>query len=236
MSWMIVALALSTGCPASPAYSDDEAQVYPSMQRAIEEIRPTLQTGSLIATQGDCLAVRIYTQSPITHVAAVVLRNGEPFVYDAANGPGVRCQTLENYLKSQSPKELKLFHPKQAFAADDAARFEKWLDSQLGRPYAVSHHLTGERSSGLHCAEYVTDALQSCGRITAKQPARVSPASLIEGVTQNGVYQVAAMVHIEPPQPVVTNSEAGWCERMWRDTKTCTSDCRRQTRAWFACR
>lgn len=231
MSWMLLLLTLTGGSPAA-AHEPVRCE---SLTEAAAQIRPELQTGSLIATEGDCLAVRVFTRSPYTHVAAVVMRNGQPFVYDSANGTGVRCQTLENYLASQSPDELHLFHPARAFDSPTGTQLEKWLDSQLGRPYSVAHHLTGSRCEGLHCAEYVTDALIQCGLITAKQPARVSPATLIHGVAQSRIYATGRTLRIMPAQPPQQKS-SGWCDQLWQDTKLCTADCWKQTRAWFLCR
>ena len=46
---------------------------YESLPAAAADIGPQLQTGTLIFSQGDCLAVRVYSASSYTHVAAVVV-------------------------------------------------------------------------------------------------------------------------------------------------------------------
>jgi len=226
----LILLALVGATPSSQL----NGASFESLDQAVAEIQPTMQTGTLLVTRGDCLAVRVYTQSPYTHVGAVVIRNGQPIVYDSANGVGVRCQSLEKYLRSQSPGEIHIFHPQQRLSQGRAGRFETWLDGQLGEPYAVKHFLSGERGKGLHCAEYVTDALIASRLIKARQPARVSPASLVEGVTKHGIYSNRQTVRVEePPRPL--NPESDWCEGLWVDTKSCTSDCWKQTRGWFLC-
>ena len=49
-----------------------------------------VQSGTLLFSEGDCLAVRIFTKSPYTHVATVVEQDGKFYVYDSMNGVGVR--------------------------------------------------------------------------------------------------------------------------------------------------
>ncbi len=219
---------------ASPSNSASENVQVASIAEAASEIRPTLKTGTLLVSAGDCLAVRVYTQSPFTHVAAVIQRNGRPFVYDAANGVGVRCQTLENYLRTQSPDELHVFQPARPLNSSQQKRLAGWLDGQLGRPYAVAHHLSGERGDGLHCAEYVTEALGNCGLIKVKNPARVSPASLVKGITIHNVYSQTETVHIIAPIPEPT-PPLTWYGQAWRCTKTCTATCMSKFRRCVLC-
>ncbi|NQV26544.1 MAG: hypothetical protein HQ518_19490 [Rhodopirellula sp.] len=230
MSFFLV-LALAG---ASPAGSSIENVQVATFDEAARELRPKLQTGSLLVSQGDCLAVRIYTQSPFTHVAAVVLRNGCPFVYDSANGIGVRCQTLENYLRTQSPDELHVFQPVRTIAGDRQKHFESWLDGQLGRPYAVSHHLSGERGNGVHCAEYIAEALGKCDVITVRNPAKVSPASLVKGITTHHVYSQIETVHVITPTAEPTPPST-WYGHAWQSTKTCTATCMSKFRRCVLC-
>ena len=227
MSWIMMAAVLASS-PAPRVSQVPETA-------AAETIAAELRTGTLIVTRGDCLAVKVFSVSPYTHVAAVVIRHGEPFIYDSTNGAGVRCQTLKNFLTSQCPAEVHLFQPQRSFSEKRAREFEIHLDSQLGRPYAIRHHLTGERADGLHCAEYVTDGLIACNLLQAKQPARVSPASLVEGLTTAELYTHAATLQLTPP-PTVHPANASWCSRTWSDTKTCTRDCYLKMRGWFCCK
>lgn len=208
--------------------------VYSSLAQTASALAPAMQTGTLIASQGDCLAVKVFSQSPYTHVACVVLRDGKPFVYDSSNGHGVRCQTLKNYLKSQNPSEIHVFQPKKPFTTLQAQRFRKHLDSELGRPYAVKHHLTGDRTDGLHCAEYAIDALVATKLMKVNRAPKVSPGSLIRGVVQAERYDNAQTITLkELPPPQVAD---GWCSQLWLDTKTCTADCCRKMKGWILCR
>lgn len=210
-------------------------ETYSSGQHAAEQLAGQLQTGTLLFSEGDCLAIRVFTKSKYTHVAAVVMQSGEPMVYDSMNGTGVRRMPLREYIATEQPHELHVMTPRQDFTPEQAEQFETHLEEQLGRPYAVKHHLTGERVEGLHCAEYVTDALMAACVMHAQRPPRVSPASLAEGALASELYASATTIALEPPA-VEEPAETTWCQRMWLDTKRCTTDCCVQMRRWFLCR
>ena len=226
MSW-IAAVVLLAGFSGTDHFNGSE--------EAVRQLAPRMVTGTLILSRGDCLAVRVYTKSRYTHVAAVVVRKGAPLVYDSMNGAGVRCLSLQDYLNSQKPTEIHLFQPREPFSNEQRAAFENYLESQLGRHYAVSHHLTGDRATGIHCSEYVTDALIVCELVQAKQPARVSPASLVEGITTGNLYSAGETFRLrDDPQPLT--ADASWCSRSWTCTRQCTSNCYVQLRRWFCCK
>jgi hypothetical protein len=227
MNWILVATVIGASSTAPP--------VKCSADQAAPPLAGELQTGSLIFSQGDCLAVKVFSVSPYTHVGAVIVKNGECTVYDSTGGAGVRKQSLCDYLASQGDAQLCVVHPVKPFSAERAAQFEKHMTSQLGRPYAIAHHLTGHRCEGLHCAEYATDGLIACGVLQAKQPPRVSPASLLTGIERAELYRTSTTVELVP----VADLEAvpdSWCGRMWHDTKSCTRSCYRKLRGWFCCK
>lgn len=233
MPWILLAAILSS------APQPRVTEVLPTDAAAC--IAVEAQTGSLIVSRGDCLAVKVFTQSPYTHVAAVVMRRGQPYVYDSANGAGVRCQTLANYLCSQNPAEVHVFQPREPLSKRRAEQFEQHLDSQLGRPYAIKHHLTGNRAEGVHCAEYVTDALIACDLLTAREPSRVSPASLVQGIVKSELYAAALKVKLNEASGQSSAGDEGsgagqgWCRTMWGDTKQCTRNCYLRLRGLFCC-
>jgi hypothetical protein len=200
-----------------------------------EIIESECRTGSLLFSRGDCLAVRIYTGSGYTHVATVVSSDHEPFVYDSTSGAGVRKLPLEEYLATQRPDEVHLFHPRRTFTQEEARAFQAALEQQLGRPYSAKHHLTGRRNKGLHCSEYVTDALIAIDWLQAENPVKVSPASLLAGIVLHDVYRQGSTVELLQPVEPEMESES-WCPRMWQDTKICTRNCCRQLSRWFLCR
>ncbi|MBI3862082.1 MAG: hypothetical protein HY290_09320 [Planctomycetia bacterium] len=194
-----------------------------------------VQTGSLIFSRGDCLAVKVYSCSRLTHVVSVVVHDSGIYCYDSTGGAGVRKQSLADYLESQKDAELHPFHPHKPLTKKQAAQFEAHLESQLGRPYAVTHHLTGQRANGLHCSEYATDALIGCGLLTANEPSRVSPASLAEGILKGDLYEEADSLQLAP-EPAPLPESDWWCVRLWYSTAQCTVDCCRKMRAWFCCK
>ena len=226
MPWILVAAFVIAG----PNFRPIEVPA----DQAGTALASTVQTGSLLVSEGDCVAVKVFTGSPYTHVAAVVIRNGDPFVYESANGVGVRCRTLASFLAAQENTEVHIFHPHERFSPSRATQFEKALDSRLGQPYAVMHHMTGERGEGVHCSEYVTDALVECNILRAKQPARVSPASLLQGLLQAELYHETTVVKLAPVCRTVSQ-DAGWCTRIWLDTKNCTHRCYLKMRGWSCC-
>ncbi|MBX3441037.1 MAG: hypothetical protein KF774_01430 [Planctomyces sp.] len=230
--WILVAALTSCGgCGDSVSGSTSASQ-------ATATIAPMLETGALIYTKGDCLAVRVYTGSRVTHVAAVVLKPEGAWVYDSTSGVGVRKLPLAEYLGTQSPGGLIVCRPRRPMSDEQACDFETYLESQIGRSYSVKHHLTGRRNDGIHCAEYATEALLTTELITANNPVRVSPASLLEGVLQNGIYQPAfdGELIAAPTEAEAAPRDEGRCRRMWRETKECCSNCCRKLSGWVLCR
>lgn len=227
MQFWLVTLAL---------LADPAVTISPLPATTVQQIAATVQTGSILASQGDCLAVRVYSQSSYTHVAAVVLQDGQPMVYDTMPGSGVRRLPLQDYLLSQRPTDVQLLHPVKPFSATQAAAFEKHLTAQLGRPYDVKHFATGHRCAGLHCSEYLTDALIASEHLTATNPARVSPAGLVTSLAEHQIYQLGSTHDLPaPPEPPVETSPT-WYGRAWQQTKECSYDCWTQTRRWVCCK
>ncbi len=179
-----------------------------------------LETGSLIFSQGDCLAVRIFSQSPFTHVGVVVRQGNGLWVYDAMNGPGVRKQPLEDYLRGLIPCEVHVVSPVTALDEAETTALVRHLERELGRPYGITHHLTGERARGVHCSEYATEALCQTGRLTAERPPRVSPGSLREGLLAKGAFRDAGPFPCGAPL-VPISAEETCCQRWWRETGEC---------------
>lgn len=229
-STCLVALALIGGSGSGSI----DGQDYVSVDAVVQQLTPFVQTGTLLATRGDCLAVKVFTQSGTTHVAAVVMQDGEPVVYDSANGVGVRCSTLREYLKSQGPGDIHIYMPTKPFSESRAQKFENYLTSQVGRPYAVKHHLTGSRSTGLHCAELLTDTFMSCGMLKANNPSRVSPASLIEGLTKGNLYAAGQTVTVAAPKNEETLSPT-WYGRAWQVTRQASEFAYTKTKSWVIC-
>lgn len=227
MHAFLLAAVLAAGAPGGDV--NDQAAALATA------IAPDLQTGTLLFTQGDCLAIKAAAGGPYTHVAAVVVRNGVPLVYDSMNGIGVRKLTLADYLASQAPDEIDLLQPCRELSPQEALVFEAALEQRIGAPYSVLHYIPGRRAdAGFHCSEYVTDALEAIERIDVDRPPRVSPSSLHEGLVEAELYAGAASVHF-PLKPVPVES-SNWCEQLWLDTKLCCAICCDKLSGWFLCR
>lgn len=228
MSWILVA-ALAAGSPAP----GNTLKIAPA--QAAEMLATDLPHGSLLFSQGDCLAVKVYTASRYTHVGAVVERAGGCYVYDSTGGAGVRELPLAEYLATQGKATVSVYHPEKPMSARQRLRFEEYLESQVGRPYSITHHLTGHRADGLHCAEYVTDALIAGELLEVDHPPKVSPARLKLDIESGHLYRHTVTLQIEPPtsQPP---EDAGWCSRLWFDTKACSRSCYRKLSGWFCCK
>jgi hypothetical protein len=105
----------------------------------------------------------------------------------------------------------------------------------LGRPYSILHHVTGRRADGMHCAEYVTDALTAGELIHVRRAPRVSPADLAEKVVQSGLYAPQETVVLLEPAPEPLKGR-NWCTRLWSRSKRCTLQCCDQMTRWFCCK
>jgi hypothetical protein len=200
------------------------------------DLKDRVQTGTLIFSQGDCLAIQVFSGSPYTHVGAVVVEQGRATVYDAMNGAGVRKQSLAEYVQFLTPSTVWVLQPMQPMTSAEASAFVRHLESQLGRPYRIRHYSTGRRCEGLHCAEYVTDALMAAGWFTAREPARVSPGSLWQGVRQSERYAPGPQYELAEPKAASPPRDETWCQWSWRETKECCTACCRQMARWFLCR
>lgn len=227
--------AIAFVCALNCCGQDTDPNALPPSEAVVADLKQGLQTGSLIFSRGDCLAVKVFSQSSYTHVGGVVVTDGEAIVYDSMNGAGVRKTPFVEYLKQQTPSTVHFVHPKEPFSAEAAESFEQYLESQLGRKYAVKHHLTGRRCEGLHCSEYMTDALMSVEKISAVNPPRVSPGSLLEGAIASNVYVDGPRVELKVVDPPQTEAPS-WYQRAWQSTTVCCSKSTTQMRRWILCR
>ena len=228
--WSIIVTCAFACCgPAADANTPAPAE------ELLCDLRPKLQTGSLVFSQGDCLAVKVFSQSSYTHVGGVVVKDGEAVVYDCMNGVGVRKTPFAEYLRLQTPSAIHIIHPNESFTPEKGVAFEQHLESQIGRQYAVKHHLTGRRGAGLHCSEYLTDALMAADIVSAKQPSKVSPGSLLEGVTFAQLYSEGDHFELNKAEPP-PSPELSLYQRVWHNTSTGCSRGAVQVRRWILCR
>ena len=229
--WNLV-LACTLACCGSGV--DDNTP--PPPDAVVSQLSENLQTGSLVFSRGDCLAVKIFSRSQYTHVGGVVMVNDEPIVYDSMNGSGVRKTPFVEYLRQQTNSGVQIVHPYQPLTTSESVAFHQHLESQIGRQYAVRHHLTGQRADGVHCAEYMTDALMAANIIAAKQPARVSPGSLLQGVTAAKLYTQGCRADFKPTDPNPLSLQTAWYQRAWHGTVVGYNNTTSRLRRWVLCR
>ncbi len=224
----LLLVAVLSGCPTD---SVTEA----SIQNAKQTISAQAQTGTLLFSKGDCLAVKIFSRSSCTHVAALVVEKKRVMVYDSMNGVGVRKLTLEKYLRNQCPNDLIVCHPKKRFSKREVFIFKKHLEEGIGRPYSFKQFVTGKSVKGIHCSEYLTGALLKCEIVSVKHPANVSPGSLLRGITRYDIYHQSGTVELDEG-PIIAEQGSNRCQQLWYNTKACTQRCNRKIGHWFAYR
>ncbi len=231
MHALLIAAVLAIDPEAVAAVS---VVTYPSAESAATALA-TIETGTLLFSEGDCLAVKAFTRSPFTHVAGIVRDGDDVWVYDSQNGVGVRKQPLVEYLAATRPDGIRLLRPVKPFDDATSRGFRGHLEAELGRPYAVAHHLTGNRCDGLHCAEYLTDALAAAEVARADRPPKVSPASLRSGLLRHDLYVEGGAIAVLVPEPERPPGRC-WCEEMWLDTQDCCAGCWSRFRGCVLCR
>ena len=216
------ALMLMLALTADPAAVVPTAtETYATPESAAVALDERLPTGTMLFSQGDCLAVRVVSRSKYTHVAVVVRdAGGEEWVYDSQNGVGVRKSPLPAYLSLVQPDEVTIITPARPMDDASTEQLTAALEAQLGRPYHVAHFVTGKRNEGLHCAEYATDALSAAGVVSVECPPRVSPASLRSGLLRYDLYEPGPAVLVIVPTPERAPGK-NWCHEAWLDTKDC---------------
>ena len=82
---LLLATVVLAGSPVEPV-----VELCPTHQVMAQQLADEVQTGTLLFSQGDCLAVKVFSRSEYTHVATVVVEDKQPMVYESTNGVGVR--------------------------------------------------------------------------------------------------------------------------------------------------
>ena len=225
-AWALL-LCAAAACP--------DGRVAVPQPEVVARLAPIVHTGTLLFSQGDCLAVKVFSVSRYTHVGIIVAAADGPVVYDSMNGTGVRKTELADYVAQQTPCELLVVHPTRPLTTAETQRLSKELEQHLGRPYGIRHHLTGETAEGMHCAEYATQGLIAAGLLTARHPARVSPGSLLVGALESGAFTQGSEFALQVT-PVPEPAQETWCQWSWRCTTSGVLGSCVQLRRWFLCR
>jgi hypothetical protein len=229
VGWLLTGIAAGESLP-DPAANAGRDETTDSVPAPTE-----LPAGALLFSRGDCLAVKVFTGSPYTHVAIVCRAGAALCVYDACPGVGVRQQPLAEYLQTIAPDRVQVVVPCRPLSETEERRLQGYLDESVGTPYSVLHHATGKRARGVHCAELTTDALMAIEWLQAESPPRVSPGSLLTGLVEGGVYERGPEMVLEKVVPPAQQATSR-CGQLWLETCDCCRSCCQKLSRIFLCR
>lgn len=215
---MLITLADNPGELAAATAPAAVVQNVSNLDRFVAELTPQLQTGTLFFSQGKSVVVRLVGRSRFTHVAAVVVRPEGVCVYDAMRTVGVRRLSLRDHLAVQAGDAFEICQPTATLSPEQALALQCSLERRVGTEYAYSQYLTGCRSTGVHCSEYITDGLIEADVLSAERPPRVTPASLRQAVLSYELYASQAAFRLLQP-PVADAPQKSCLSGLWG--KTC---------------
>ncbi|MBP87142.1 MAG: hypothetical protein CMJ64_10560 [Planctomycetaceae bacterium] len=173
--------------------------------------------GSLLVLKNSNKPVASWTGAEVTHVAVVVHKGGQPWVYEATPAK-VRQLPLPSYWKELAELNARrdpetsvlLLRPKTSYSADEVQRLKQSMNAQLGRRYSIKGYVRGKPSGGIHCAEFVSSALASTGRFEFDEPHyAISPAEFYTQVRQK--HEPAVRLTFKPKA-----SNDSWCSKTWK--------------------
>ena len=177
-----------------------------------------VQDGSLLVLKNSNKPVVRWTGSDITHIALVVRKGGQPWVYEATPAK-VRQMPLPEYWRElaalntrREPKTtVLLLRPKRSYASEQVQSMKRYMDSQLGRRYSIKGYVRDKQSDGIHCAEFASSALATTGRFEFEDAHySINPAEF---------YAQVKDLH-EPPVRLTfkpAKSNDSWCSRSWKE-------------------
>ena len=174
-----------------------------------------LPDATVIYLENSNAIVERYTGSEISHVALAVNDGVTTWVYEATPRE-VRRLSWSSYVDElarlndgrRRPIKAFVMKPKRLLTQDQRERLVSYLDSQIGRRYSVKSYVRHMPSDGIHCAEYVANALMSANQLNADRSYRLNPAALVGQL--RGDYQTASAVSVPDYEP-----QGSWCERSW---------------------
>jgi len=185
-----------------------------------------VQDGSLLVLKNSNKPVMSWTGSDITHIAIVVRKGGQPWVYEATPAK-VRRLPLPTYWQElaelntrRDPKtSVLLLRPKTSYETAQIATMKRYMDSQLGRRYSIKGYVRNKQSDGIHCAEFASSALARTGRFKFEDAHySISPAEFYAQVKQR--HQPPARLTFKR-----TVADDSWCSRSWKEWLGVSSWC-----------
>lgn len=197
-----------------------------------------VEDGTLLILKHSNKPVARWTGSEITHIAIVVHRENEAWVYEATPAR-VRHVSLTSYYREiaelntqrKQPTTIQLLKPKQPYSTDQIAAMNKYMRSQVGRRYSIRGYVRDKQSDGIHCAEFASGALAATRRFDFDDDHfAISPGAFYEQVWPKHKSPLA--ITIQPGA-----SQESWCQRscrQWTDFKSwCGWAC---VETWMFCR
>lgn len=182
--------------------------------------------GALLVLKNSNKPVASWTGSDITHIAVVVHKGGQPWVYEATPAK-VRQVPLPSYWRElaelnarREPKTTVLMlRPSESYSQDQIHLMKQYMDSQLDRRYSIRGYVRDKQSDGIHCAEFASSALARTGRFEfADAHYAISPAEFYSQVKDQH----------EPPVRLSFKTAASsdsWCTRSWKSWSDFSSWC-----------
>lgn len=137
-----------------------------------------IKDGSLLFVSGGNRAVRLYTQSPYSHVAIIFKDCGRLWVYESDRYLGVRRFPLDQLGPGEAQERIWIAQPKAEYTREQVNRMLAYLKSQLGREFSLRSFIIGSPAKGIHCAELVTNTLMIGNVCTSENPCVVTPADI----------------------------------------------------------
>lgn len=197
----------------------------------------SVETGSLMFLENSNWFVEKFTDSDITHVAMIVNRDGEPWIYEATpvkvrRVPLTRYyQELAELNKDRREKtRIRLLRPAEPYSAKQVAAIRNYLDSQLDRRYSVKGIVRGRPSDGIHCSEYAATALSKTDRFEFDKCHTISPSALMARADDGYLApREIPIPRFKPKEP--------WCSRTWNRWMGYASWCKWSCwETWTFCR
>ena len=177
-----------------------------------------IEDGTLLILKHSNKPVAKWTGSQITHIAIVLHRDHEPWVYEATPGR-VRYVSLTGYCREiaelntdrKKPTTVHLLKPARPYSAAQIEAMRMYMRSQIGRRYSIKGYVRDKPSDGIHCAEFASGALAATRRFDFDdQHYAISPGAFYEQVKSE--HKSPLSLSIQPR----TTSES-WCQRSCRE-------------------
>ena len=183
----------------------------------------SLPDGTVVYLQNSNSFVEAYTKEAVTHVAIILNRAGESWLYEAIPGK-VRSLPLSKYIDEMRrwnqgrTVKARMFAavPAEEIQQEDIAILRAFLEAEVGRRYSVRNYVRQKPGDGVHCAELLTTSLGRIGRCQIDAPYAASPGKVIKLLCSDVNPPVEFDIAGTPPE------ESWWAYigRQWEENTT----------------